>query len=84
MKAGMTINVRQVELLGGSTDAVPTRLYDSNGLQHDVHKYYGTDVQSTQLMAMNGKRFNVDVKGWITPEQTNNPDQTQSTDNGAQ
>ncbi len=84
MKAGMTINVRNVELLGGSTDNVPTRLYDANGVMHVVNKYYGTDVQATQLMAMNGKRYNVDVNGWITPDTTQLPEQINPDEHGAQ
>ena len=67
MKAGMQINVRSIELLGGKNDDVPTRLYDSQGVQHDVSKWYLTDVKSTTLMSQRGVQFTVDKKGWVKP-----------------
>lgn len=67
MKAGLTINVENIQLLGGATDDVPRRLYDSNGVQHDVKKWYLTDVKSTQLMSQRGDRFDVDQNGWVKP-----------------
>lgn len=69
MKAGITINVRNVELLGGSSDEVPRRLYDANGVQHDVKKAFYSDVKACQLQSQRGSRFNVDANGWITPIQ---------------
>ena len=66
MKAGCTINVRQVELLGGKRDEIPTRLYDTNGVQHDVTKYYWTDLANAQLMTMQGVQFVTDANGWIS------------------
>ena len=68
MKAGMTINVSRIELLGGSSDDVPTRLYDKDGVQHNVSKYYLTDVKSTTLMSQRGRRFVVNDGGWVAPE----------------
>lgn len=65
MKAGMTIRVRQVELLGGQADPVPTRLYDQNGVQHNVTKFYWTDVANTQLINTRGDVFTVDANGWV-------------------
>lgn len=67
MKAGMQINVRSIELLGGRNDDVPTRLYDSQGVQHDVSKLYLTDVKSTTLMSQRGVQFTVDGNGWVKP-----------------
>ncbi len=67
MKAGITINVDSVQLLGGVTDEVPRRLYDSNGVQHDVAKYYLTDVKSSTLMNARGDQFVTDKKGWVSP-----------------
>ena len=69
MKAGITINVDSVQLLGGVTDEVPRRLYDSNGVQHDVAKYYLTDVKSSTLMNARGDQFVTDKKGWVSPVQ---------------
>lgn len=67
MKAGMTINVESVQLLGGITDDVPRRLYDNNGVQHDVYKLYITDVKSTTLMNARGEQFEVNKKGFVLP-----------------
>lgn len=67
MKAGMQVNVRQIELIGGRPDAVPSRLYDSNGLQHDVSKWYLTDCKSTPLLSMSGAQFITDANGWVSP-----------------
>lgn len=66
-KAGITIHVSKIELLGGSTDIVPRRLYDSNGAQVDVVKYFHADTKETILRDQRGREFSVDKKGWITP-----------------
>lgn len=84
MKAGMTINVSRIELLGGKTDAVPSRLYDANGVQHDVTKYFYTDVRSCQLMSQNGAQFTVDDKGFVYPVQTPDEQTTQANDTSAE
>lgn len=70
MKAGLTINVNNVQLLGGSSDEVPRRLFDDHGVQHDVHKAYYSDVKACKLQSQRGDRFNVDANGWITKEAT--------------
>ena len=67
MKAGITINAMSVQLIGGSTDAVPRRLYDANGAQHDVQKYYMTDVREATLQSLKGELFLTDANGWISP-----------------
>lgn len=65
MKAGLQIAVRSVELLGGSRDAVPSRLYDDQGVQHDVQKYFHTDIVQTTLFSQSGSAFLVDENGWV-------------------
>lgn len=67
MKAGLTINVESVQLLGGASDDVPRRLYDANGVQHDVKKWYLTDVKDTELLNVRGDHFKVDANGWVSP-----------------
>lgn len=69
MKAGLSISVQRIELLGGSSDAVPSRLYDKDGVQHDVAKWFLTNVKDTTLVSQRGQRFTVDKKGWVIPEQ---------------
>lgn len=67
IKAGMTINVTRVELLGGRTDDVPSRLYDTNGVQHDVKKAYYTDKGVKTLRSQRGQEFSCDKQGWVVP-----------------
>ena len=67
MKAGIQINVDSVQLLGGASDDVPRRLYDANGVQHDVKKWYLTDVKDTELLNVRGDHFKVDANGWVSP-----------------
>lgn len=67
MKAGIQINVRSIELLGGSSDEVPRRLYDTNGVQHDVKKAFYSDVKDCTLMSQRGGQYKVDANGWISP-----------------
>ena len=90
MKAGIQISVRSIALLGGSADEVPRRLYDSNGVQHDVKKAFYSDVKDCTLMSQRGSQFKADANGWILPipGQTDNSNtpadaQPQSQDYGA-
>lgn len=69
MKAGITINVARIELLGGNTDPVPSRLYDKDGVMHNVHKYYQTDVKSMTLVSARGQQFMSNDDGWILSPQ---------------
>ena len=74
MKAGITINVDSVQLLGGINDEVPRRLYDNNGAQHDVKKWYLTDVKSTTLKNVKGDEFLVDPNGWVSTKKVETPE----------
>lgn len=68
MKAGVTIAVQRIELLGGSNDAVPSRLVDSDGQIHEVQKFYHTDCPGKELMSQRGGRlYAVDDNGWVVP-----------------
>lgn len=80
MKAGLQVSVRSVELLGGVTDAVPSRLYDNNGVQHDVQKFYHTDIANTNLMSLRGALFVTDANGWVSaaPQQKAEPQEQPS------
>ena len=66
MKAGLTIKVRNIELLGGSTDAVPSRLYTNDGVQVDVKKFYNANVANAQLMSQRGQIYKTDEYGWVS------------------
>lgn len=74
MKAGMQINVRQVELLGSKSDEIPTVLFDATtGAQVDVRKFYQVaslvrDEQQPEylpLVSRNQERFIADRNGWV-------------------
>lgn len=68
MKAGMTIRVQKIELLGGRVDMVPRLLIDSNGGLFDVHKFYNVaNAKSCQLTDKRGAVYNVDENGWVAP-----------------
>lgn len=66
MKAGLTISIRSIELIGSRPDTIPSRLYDSNGVQHDVTKFYFCDITNANLMSMSGALFVTDDKGWVS------------------
>lgn len=78
MKAGMTINVQRIELLGGKADAVPSRLFDSSGVQVDVVKCFWTDQKSCTLQDDHGKLYDVDANGFALPQVTNNESAAQT------
>lgn len=76
MVAGLRVQVRNVELIGGKPDPVPSRLYDKDGVQHDVTKFYLTDKGEKQLQSMRGETFNVDKHGWVTRAMSDTSNQT--------
>ncbi len=77
MKAGMTINVRQVELLGGKSDDVPAVLYTEDGTQQvNVGKFFYSNRPNVEgkvnekrvLCSKSGERYIQDPEGWIKRE----------------
>lgn len=76
MKAGVTISVQRLELLGGSSDAVPSRLVGHDGKIHDVTKFYHTDCPGEILTAQRGGRqYAVDDNGWVVPYEEVKPNE---------
>ena len=80
MKAGLTINVRSIELLGTKVDTVPSQLINpADGSIHNVVKYYlipdfVDNLNSeglTPLQSRNGGNFVVNGKGWVFPDNNN-------------
>lgn len=74
MKAGMTINVRNIELLGGRADEVPSVLYtEADNKEVRVAKYffspnptYGTEHPANiMLVSKSGEKFYQDIEGWV-------------------
>ena len=75
MKAGITINVRTLELLGGKGDDIPSVLFDArDGSQVDVVKYYNVPTlirddkaeELVPLVSRSQERFVADRNGWVT------------------
>lgn len=82
MKAGLTINVRQVELLGAKSDDVPSLLYTEDGKNEvKVNKWYNavsmqrdaTQLEQIVLVSRSGERYLADRQGWLTKEQPTPP-----------
>jgi len=75
-KAGVTIHVQKLELLGGATDVIPKRLFDANGVQVDVNKYYHVDAPAGILRDAKGREYEVVNGGWVTlkQQQANEPE----------
>ncbi len=70
-KAGVTIHIQKLELLGGAADPVPRRLYDENGVQVDVTKFYHADTKAKELRDQRGRVFLVEKNGWVSPKPEN-------------
>lgn len=67
--AGADMFVRSIDLIGQRPDAVPSRLYDQEGVQHNVAKYFYCDTAKGQkLSTMSGLQFDCNKDGWVTPE----------------
>ena len=67
MVAGVNLFIRNIELLGGSSDDVPRDLYDIDGVAHRVGKYYYVvDVRNQPLYDRSAAEYLVDASGWVT------------------
>lgn len=76
MKAGLTINVRSIELLGGKSDDVPGVLYGEDGTTEiKVQKWFNAAIckrspdqpEYLPLVSRSGAKFVADRQGWIFP-----------------
>ena len=73
----MTINAKQLELLGGRIDDVPSVLYSEDGSKEvRVGKFFYapgakcTDAEphATTLVSKSGERYVADPEGWVRRE----------------
>lgn len=94
MKAGIQINAIDVELCGGTSDAVPRQLINpTTGAISEVNKYYWIDPK--ELGMKKGKKievidnrqnvYQVDDRGFVVPMQAQDPanaEQSQDTTQG--
>lgn len=73
MKAGVSINVSEIELVGGvQSDTVPRELALPSGQLIPVYKYYYVDIRNlpekpSVLYDRKGQPYNVADTGFITP-----------------
>lgn len=77
MKAGLTINVQRIELLGGKADDIPAKLYtESEGKEVMIMRYFFaptlqrevTDPEKVVLVSKRGEKYFVDRQGWVCRE----------------
>lgn len=86
MKAGANVTVRELELIGGITEAVPRQLSDEKGLLYNTMKCYWIEKPATGIfptMLQNprntAEKFNVDANGFVTPAKENSQQATPET-----
>lgn len=84
MKAGVTLSVREIELVGGSSNEVPRQLIDpATGMLYESQKYYwinrdNKDMKKDDVMQLvdaRGNQFVMNKAGFVSVPQTENVDQ---------
>lgn len=79
MKAGLNCFVRELELVGGIPDSVPSRLYDYNGVEVPVRKYYyAAPNEFGMLYDRKGKGYQVTAEGWVYERSVYEPNEQQN------
>lgn len=70
MVAGITVNVQDIELIGGQVDAVPKSLNDAEGALYSIYKAFYIDPnlekKPTELLDTQMNRYEVDKLGFVT------------------
>lgn len=84
MKAGVTLSVREIELVGGSSDDVPRQLIDpATGMLFESQKYYwinrdNKDMKKDDVMQLvdaRGNQYVMNKAGFVSIPQNENVDQ---------
>ena len=84
MKAGVTLSVREIELVGGSSDDVPRQLIDpATGMLYESQKYYWINRDNKemkeddlmQLVDARGNQYVMNKAGFVSIPQAENVDQ---------
>lgn len=84
MKAGVTLSVREIELVGGSSDDVPRQLIDpATGMLYESQKYYwinrdNKDMKKDDVMQLvdaRGNQYVMNKAGFVSIPQTENVEQ---------
>lgn len=66
--AGADLFVRSIDLVGSRPDTIPSRLYDTDGIEHSISKWYYCDTaKCRQLLTQSGDMYTVDANGWVSP-----------------
>ena len=66
--AGADLFVRSIDLVGSRPDNIPSRLYDTDGIEHSISKWYYCDTaKGRQLLTQSGDMYTVDANGWVSP-----------------
>lgn len=66
--AGADLFVRSIDLVGTRPDSIPARLYDTDGIEHQVSKwYYCHTAKGRELLTASGTQFMCDANGWVSP-----------------
>lgn len=93
MKAGANINVTRIELVGGTSDPVPSQLYDtSTGEMHKLNKYFHDpdykklkfDGEFAYLADRRGRLYAVRNDGFVDPIQNDQTSENETSANGQQ
>lgn len=91
MKAGLQVNVTEVELCGGNNDEVPRQIVDpENGQLFDVEKYYWTNAPTKgmkkedlkDMIDVRGNRYKMNCRGFVVriPEKNEEQNETETTE----
>lgn len=79
MKAGVTISIREIELVGGSSDEVPRQVIDpSTGMLYDTQKYYwinrdNKDLKKDDVLTLvdsRGGQYLMNKQGFVSVPQS--------------
>lgn len=89
MVAGINLRVRQIQLIGGKPDAVPSVLFDKNGREVRVSKlFYAPDAKENHVFSRSGDEYVVDSCGWVyaanAPYQNINADENQDQESSSE
>lgn len=93
MKAGLQVNVTEVELCGGNNDEVPRQVVDpENGQLFDVEKYYWTNAPTKgmkkedlkDMIDVRGNRYKMNCRGFVVRIPENNEEQSETDSNASQ
>lgn len=84
MVAGVTVNVREIELVGGKVDQVPSQLINNDGLVFPVYKAFyidpSTNPMPTELHDRSLNKFAINEHGFVSVVQQNQEQPAQGDD----